>query len=69
MIKKGIIMKIKIAKNGAYTTIEKTSPNGYYLVKLHTPEGSVYDKVLCDNYSMARYYLKSFNAIAKHRFN
>ena len=62
-------MKIKFAKNGAYTTIEKTFPGGYYLVKLYRPEGILYDKRLCDNYSMARDYLKSFNTIAKHRFN
>ena len=69
LTKGGISMKIKIAKNGAYTTFEKTFPSGYYLVKLYTPEGSLYDKILCDAYSMARDSLKSFNAIAKHKFN
>ena len=62
-------MKIKIAKNGAYTTFEKSFPCGYYLVKLYTPEGSLYDKILCDGYNTARDYLKFFNTIAKHKFN
>lgn len=61
-------MKIKIAKNGAYTTFEKTSPYGYYLIKIHAPSGDIYDKILCDNYSMARHYLSAFNDIAKHKF-
>lgn len=58
-------MKLYSHKNGSYTTFEKLSPSGMYLVKLHGTDGSIVDKVRCDDYRNARDYLKSFNAIAK----
>jgi hypothetical protein len=60
-------MKIKLFKNGAYTTFEKTG-QGYYLVQLRDPSGNLYDKIMCDDYHNARDYLKSFNGIAKNKW-
>lgn len=59
-------MKLKLFKSGAYTTFEKTGVNGYYLVKVHKPNGEIIDKVICDDYADARAYLKCFNGIARN---
>jgi hypothetical protein len=58
-------MKIKEQKNGAWTTFERLCPSGMYLVKLHAPSGQLMDKIMCDTYSGACAYLRSFNKIAK----
>lgn len=57
-------MKIKLFKNGAYATFEKTS-NGYYCVICRGANGALIDKVTCDTYADACAYYKSFAAIAR----
>ena len=59
-------MQIKEFKNGAWTVFEKTPISGMYVVKLYRANGDLADKVVCDDYSNARHYLKCFNAIAKN---
>jgi hypothetical protein len=56
-------MSIKEFKNG-YTTFEKLFPSGYYLVQVYVGT-ELRDKIRCDDYRMAREYLRAFNAIAK----
>ena len=55
-------MKIKTFKNG-YTTFEKTTPSGMYVVKVYKGD-NLHDKVRCDDYKTAREYLTAFNKIA-----
>jgi hypothetical protein len=62
---KGFNMKITEQKNGDYTTFERVSHNGYYIVKLYK-NGNLADKVMTDTYRAARDYLRSFNLIAKN---
>ena len=62
---KGVNMKITEQKNGDYTTFERVSHNGYYIVKLYK-NGGLVDKVMADTYKGAREYLKSFNLLAKN---
>ena len=61
----GLNMKITEQKNGDYTTFERVSHNGYYIVKLYK-NGGLVDKVMTDTYQAARDYLRSFNLIAKN---
>ena len=58
-------MKIKEQKNGNYTTFERVSHNGYYIVKLYK-NGGLVDKIMTDTYQAANDYYKSFNQIAKN---
>ena len=58
-------MKITEQKNGNYTTFERVSHNGYYIVKLYK-RGELDDKITTDTYQTAREYLKCFNLIAKN---
>jgi len=58
-------MKIKEQKNGNYTTFERFTHNGYYIVKLYK-RGELADKVMADTYRAASEYFKSFNLIAKN---
>jgi len=54
--------KIKEFKNGNSILFEKN--HAFYVVKIY--KGSeLYDKILCDDYRMARDYVKAFSAIAK----
>ena len=62
---KGFNMKITEQKNGDYTTFERVSHNGYYIVKVYK-NGNLADKVMTDTYRAARDYLRSFNLIAKN---
>jgi hypothetical protein len=62
---KGVNMKITEQKNGDYTTFERVSHNGYYIVKLYK-RGELADKIMTDTYQAARDYLRSFNLIAKN---
>ena len=62
---KGLTMKIKEFKNGAYTILTKEN-HGYYLVKLYSSVGELKDKMLCDTYKGALDYFKSFSLIAKN---
>ena len=57
-------MKIKLFKNGAYATFEKTL-HGYYLVTCRGANGYLLDRIKCDDYANARAYYKSFAAIAR----
>jgi hypothetical protein len=57
-------MKIKEFKNGAWTVFDKTETARLYIVKLYRANGDLADKVVCDDYKVAREYLKCFNAIA-----
>lgn len=61
----GFNMKITEQKNGNYTTFERISYNGYYIVKLYK-RGELADKIMADTYKGAREYLKSFNLLAKN---
>ena len=61
----GFKMKITEQKNGNYTTFERISYNGYYIVKLYK-RGELADKIMADTYKGAREYLKSFNLLAKN---
>ena len=61
----GLNMKITEQKNGDYTTFERVSHNGYYIVKLYK-NGGLVDKIMTDTYQAAREYLKCFNLIAKN---
>jgi len=58
-------MKIKEQKNGNYTTFERITHNGYYIVKLYK-RGELVDKVMSDTYRAANDYYRSFNLIAKN---
>ena len=58
-------MKITQQKNGNYTTFERVTHNGYYIVKLYK-NGELCDKIMADTYKGAREYLKSFNLLAKN---
>ena len=62
---RGFNMKITEQKNGDYTTFERVSHNGYYIVKLYK-NGNLADKIMTDTYQAARDYLRSFNLIAKN---
>lgn len=56
-------MKYKMHKNDSFVTFEKC--NGWYEVRLRSPNGELHNKVRCDDYRDAMEYWKSFNAIAK----
>lgn len=56
---------IKLHKSGAWTLFEKLPVSGMYSVKLYAPGGDLKDKICCDDYRMAREYLRAFNKIAK----
>jgi hypothetical protein len=58
-------MKIKLFKNGAYTTLEKQAC-GYYSVQVRSPSGELIDKIRCDTYRDACEYRRAFNAIARN---
>jgi len=58
-------MKIKEQKNGNYTTFERVTHNGYYIVKLYK-RGELVDKIMSDTYRAANEYYRSFNKIAKN---
>lgn len=58
--------KIKIQKNGAWTIFDKCGV--YYLVKIYTPGGVLFDKMRCDTYRSALEYFRVFNATAKNNF-
>lgn len=58
-------MKIKLLKNGAYVSLEKTSPSGYYIVSLRNPSGNVHDKIKTDDYKSALEYKRAFLAIGR----
>ena len=58
-------MQIHEYKTGAWTTFERLTPSGLYLVRLYDPAGNLQDKVRADTYRGAREYLKAFNKIAK----
>jgi hypothetical protein len=57
-------MKVKEFKNGAYTIFEKY--DYWYFVRVYDSCGNLLDKMRCDDYRMARDYLRVFNAIAKN---
>ena len=57
-------MKIYEGKNGS-VTLEKVFPSGLYVVVLRDTKGDVADKVRCDDYRMAKDYLRAFRKIAK----
>ena len=58
--------KVKTFKNGAYTSIERDTVRGMYLVKVYNPAGYLIDRVVCDDYRNAQDYLRSFNGIARN---
>ena len=58
-------MKFKEQKNGNYTSFERVSHNGYYIVKLYK-RGELIDKIMTDTYRAANEYYKAFNRIAKN---
>jgi hypothetical protein len=58
-------MILKEYKNGAWTTFERLTPSGFYLVRLFDPAGNLQDKVRADTYRGAREYLRAFNKLAR----
>ena len=60
-----MITTTKTFKSGAWTTFDRQLPSGMYEVKLYARDGTLIDKVRCDDYRNARAYLKSFNKIAR----
>jgi|APFre7841882654_1041346.scaffolds.fasta_scaffold324996_2 hypothetical protein len=58
-------MKIKEYKNGNWAVLDKN--NYLYVVKLYSASGNLCDKVLCDTYTDAKDYFKSFSLIAKNK--
>jgi hypothetical protein len=58
--------KITTHKSGAWTTFEKLTPSGLYLVKLYSAAGNLIDKVRCDSYREAQAYLRCFNLTARN---
>ena len=56
-------MKTYLLKNGAFITFEKNAINGFYTVLLRAPNGSVFDRVSCDDYKNALDYKRAFIAI------
>jgi hypothetical protein len=56
-------MQIKNFRHG-HTTFERLFPSGLYLVQVYIGS-ELHDKVRCDDYRVARDYLRTFNAIAK----
>lgn len=57
-------MKLYEGKNGS-VTFEKALPSGLYVVTLRDTKGNVADKVRCDDYHMAKDYLRAFRKTAK----
>ena len=57
-------MELKHYKNG-HTTFERLFPSGYYDVRVYIGT-ELHDKIRCDDYRLAREYLRSFNKIAKN---
>lgn len=56
--------KVKEFKNGNSVIFEKN--HAFYVVKVYKgPE--LHDRILCDDYRMARDYVRAFSAIAKNR--
>ena len=53
-------------KSCAFTTFEKLTSSGMYVVVLKDVSGNIADRVRVDDYRNALAYLKSFNAIAKN---
>ncbi len=53
-------------KNGATASMEKLFPSGMYLVECRRPDGTLHDKVRCDDYDNACAFLRSFKAIARN---
>lgn len=54
--------KAKEFKNGNSVIFEKN--HAFYVVKVYKGT-EIYDKIMCDDYRMARDYVKAFSAIAK----
>lgn len=58
-------MKPKFYKNGAAVTFERLFPSGMYLVELWRPDGSLHDKIRCDDYREATCYARAFGKVAQ----
>ena len=56
-------MKLKLYKNGALATMERTG--ALYTVLARAPSGTVLDKNRCDTYPQALEYFRAFCALAK----
>lgn len=56
--------KVKTFKNGAWTVFGKDT-GGLWFAKLYSSGGGLIDKVRCDDYHMAREYLRAFNRHAQ----
>jgi hypothetical protein len=56
-------MQIKAFKNG-YATFDKHILSGYYIVKCYKGD-TLHDKIMCDDYRMAREYWRAFCKLAK----
>ena len=54
--------KVKEFKNGNSVIFEKN--HAFYVVKVYIGT-EIHDKVMCDDYRMARDYVKAFTGIAK----
>jgi len=57
-------MQLKIFKNGAVVMMDRQT-NGYYLLKLRAPNGTLVDRLLCDDYQTAVEYRRDFSETAK----
>ena len=63
-ILRGWIVKIKLFKNGACVITDKAGC--WHSVTLRNPAGEVHDKVRCEDYAMAKSYVKAFAAVARN---
>lgn len=55
--------KVKEFKNGNSVIFEKN--HAFYVVKVYK-RTELHDKILCDDYRMARDYVKAFSTLAKN---
>ena len=58
--------KVKLFKNGAYTSFERVPYYGQWIVKAYSPGGALLDKVITFEYRIALEYKRAFDALAKN---
>ena len=59
------MIKVTIAKSGAWTTMARLILSGMYEVRLYSSSGALHDKMRCDAYRDACAYKRSFDKIAR----
>ena len=57
--------KIKTYRNGWAASLQKFTGSDYYVAAVLNAEGRVHDRIMIDDYRMAREYYRAFQSIAK----